>query len=120
MVKDVVTGTKSIARPPEQRSADGERARQAAIKLARDASDMLTALGISVRIVGSLAKARFTAGSDIDFLIETCPRHLKYAIEGRVEDCLKGHPFDVLYLDEIRPERQSQLLQSAVHARHLR
>jgi predicted nucleotidyltransferase len=91
-----------------------------AARLALSASDMLAALGISVRIVGSLAKSRYVEGSDIDFLVESYPRHLKYAIEGRVEDCLGGHPFDVIYLDEIPPAKRGRFVEGAVDARHLR
>ncbi len=35
----------------------------------------------------------------------SCPAHLKYAIEGSIEDHLLGIPFDVIYLDEIPADR---------------
>ena len=80
---------------------DTDRRRAAAIAGARAAVERLQSLGVSVLVAGSLAKGTFRRYSDVDFLVTSCPRDLKYAIEGIVEDCLGGIPFDVVYLDEI-------------------
>lgn len=81
---------------------------------------MLESLGVSARVIGSLANGTFGKSSDIDFLILDCPQHLKYGIEGRVEDELGGHPFDVVYLDEVPDRKAERFLREAVHARDLR
>lgn len=80
---------------------------------------MLESLGVSSRVIGSLANGSYSGSSDIDFLILDCPRHLKYGIEGRIEDELGGHPFDVVYLDEIPDWKAKRFLVEAVDARDL-
>lgn len=102
----------SLERASERRTLAVARAREAAAALAK--------LGIEARIVGSLASGRFRAASDIDFLIVACPRHLKYGIEGIVEECLGGLPFDVIYLDEVPTRKLDRLIREAVDARGLR
>ena len=62
-----------------------------AIARARAAADAVARIGVSTLVTGSLARGDFRSGSDIDFLVTRCPRHLKYAIEGIVED-LPGRP----------------------------
>jgi hypothetical protein len=52
--------------------------------------------------------------SDIDILVVRCPNELRYRIEGVVEDCLGGFPFDVLYLDEVPSERRAALEREAL------
>ncbi|MGE0256122.1 MAG: nucleotidyltransferase domain-containing protein [Alphaproteobacteria bacterium] len=97
----------------------GER-RRLAIARARDACAALARKGVTARVIGSLATGRFGPHSDVDFLVTECPRLLKYAIEGTVEDCLGGMPFDVVYLDEVPAARRDRLLREAVDAGHLR
>ena len=94
--------------------------RSLAIARAQAASAALAELGVKARIVGSLASGQFRPGSDIDFLITECPRHLKYGIEGIVEDCLEGLPFDVLYLEEVPARKRARLAREAVDAGNLR
>jgi predicted nucleotidyltransferase len=94
--------------------------RSFAISRAREATAALARLGVEARIIGSLASRRFRPGSDIDFLIVECPRRLKYGIEGLVEDCLGGLPFDVVYLDEVPAHKLDRLTREAVDARDLR
>jgi hypothetical protein len=67
-----------------------------------------------------LASGRFGPRSDIDLLITQCPRHLKYAIEGTIEELLQGLPFDVVYLDEIPEHKLDRFVRGAVDARQLR
>ncbi len=81
---------------------------------------MLSDLGVEAKVFGSLAQGRFTPHSDIDFLVVSCPRNLKYAIEGRIEDRLGGTPFDVAYLDELPPGKRARFLEEAIDAGDLR
>ena len=62
---------------------------------------VLATLGVRARVVGSLAEGRFALHSDVDFLVEECPRQLKYGIESVVESVMLDIPFDVIYQDEI-------------------
>lgn len=91
-----------------------------AISRARQACAALAGMSVDARVIGSLASGRFEHSSDIDFLIVECPRHLKYEIEGVVEDCLGGLPFDVIYLDEIPAHKLVRFTEEAVDARYLR
>jgi predicted nucleotidyltransferase len=107
MVRDVVT----LALDRLSRRA-GARARaawaRAATVLAR-----LAELGVEAKVVGSLARGDFAAHSDVDFLVVSCPRSLKYRIEAEVEDLMGGLPFQCLYLDEARPAYRDELLAEA-------
>jgi predicted nucleotidyltransferase len=76
--------------------------------------------GVAARLVGSLARGDFLPHSDVDLLIVACPPGLRYGIEGLVEESLEGGPFDVIYLDEVPPERRARLLAEAVDASDLR
>lgn len=91
-------------------------ARSEAVDGARRVSAALESLGIDVLVIGSLANGQFTVGSDVDFLITKCPRHLKYAVESIVEDELHGKAFDVVYLDEIPLSKVKAFLEDAVKA----
>jgi hypothetical protein len=100
--------------------SDRAAARSVAVLRAREVCLALDKLGVTVRVIGSLTTDRFGPRSDIDFLVVDCPRHLKYAIEGTIEDCLDGFPFDVVYLDEVPKHKLDRLVKGAVDARHLR
>jgi len=91
-----------------------------AVSRAQEATAALAKLGVKARIIRSLATGRFRSGSDIDFLITECPRRLKYAIEGIIEDCLGGLPFDVVYLDEVPAHKLARFSREAVDAWDLR
>lgn len=94
--------------------------RAKAVRCVRMACEMLAARGIKVKVIGSLAKGDFGPYSDVDLLILECPRSLKYSIEGDVEDCLEGLPFDVIYEDEIPDYKREHFLKGAVDASDLR
>lgn len=94
--------------------------RRLAVSRAREACETLAGMGVTVRVIGSLATGRFRVDSDVDFLVADCPRHLKYGIEGIVEDCLRGLPFDVVYLDEVPAHKLDRFTREAIDARHLR
>lgn len=97
-----------------------EEYRHLAITRARAAVSALARVGVSARVTGSLARGRFGIHSDIDFLVTSCPRSLKYAIEGIVEDALEGVPFEVIYLDEIPAWKVARFMEGAVDASELR
>ncbi|GJD95323.1 nucleotidyltransferase family protein [Methylobacterium iners] len=93
--------------------------REIATRRVREAVAALADLGVSALVTGSLARGEYEAGSDIDLLVTSCPPHLKYAIEGIVEDHLHGHRFDVVYQDEIPPWKLRHFRERAVDARDL-
>ncbi|CAN7166772.1 nucleotidyltransferase domain-containing protein [Phyllobacterium sp. LjRoot231] len=112
---------KTIAVPSKQFAAARLATRRSlAVSRARAASEALAKLGVDVKVIGSLANGRFGQSSDIDFLVLECPRHLKYGIEGTVEDCLQGFRFDVIYIDDIPPHKRDRFCKEAVSAGHLR
>jgi predicted nucleotidyltransferase len=96
-----------------------KRARKA-VTCAQAATEALSSLGVRVLVTGSLARGGFGPHSDIDLLVIDCPRSLKYAIEGIVEDHLEGLPFDVIYLDELPERKLASFTKGAVHASQLR
>ena len=77
-------------------------------------------MGVRVVVTGSLARGTFGIHSDIDLLVTSCPRRLKYAIEGTIEDALGGLPFDVVYIDELPPWKLVRFTEGAVDASELR
>ena len=97
-----------------------ERRRLVAVAGAISATEALRASGVHVLVTGSLARGGFGIHSDVDLLVTECPGHLKYAIEGIVEDELAGIPFDVVYLDEIPAWKVAGFMEHAVEASRLR
>jgi predicted nucleotidyltransferase len=94
--------------------------RDTAISCVRAAASALANLGVTAVITGSLARNEFGPHSDFDFIITSCPRHLKYAIEGTVEDAVGGLRFDVVYLDELPVWKIDSFTQGAVDSSNLR
>lgn len=99
---------------------DLEQRRVRAVAAAQAATASLAALSVHAVVTGSLARGTFGHHSDIDLLVTTCPRHLKYAIEGVVEDALAGMPFDVVYADELPQWKLVRFKEGSVHASRLR
>ena len=97
-----------------------EERRLKAVAGAIAATEALALLDVRAVVTGSLARGKFGPYSDIDLLVIECPRHLKYAIEGIVEDELSGMPFDVVYLDEVPQWKLASVTAGAVHASQLR
>ncbi len=97
-----------------------EKRRVKAVIAAQAATSALAILGVQAVVTGSLARGMFGPYSDIDILVTECPRHLKYAIEGIVEDHLGGIPFDLVYLDEVPQWKLARFTEGAVHASQLR
>jgi predicted nucleotidyltransferase len=106
-----------IGSSSEHRLADR---RSRAIEGAKSAVASLAKLGVTAVVTGSLARGDFGHFSDVDLLVTQCPRSLKYAIEGIVEDALGAIPFDVLYLDELPDRMARRVLEAAVDAPSLR
>ena len=105
----------------ERLLASDARTREArARELAGRAICRLAERGVEARVIGSLARGDFLPHSDVDLLILRCPDDLRYRIEGLVEETLEGLPFDVVYLDEVAPERRTAIQSRALDASDLR
>jgi len=110
---------------PDMRAATPTR-EQVAERRARAVAGAKRALlaleqrGVQAVVTGSLAAGDFGPDSDVDLLVTQCPRRLKYAIEGIVEDCMAGIPFDIIYLDEIPAWRMERFTRRTVDAQSLR
>jgi predicted nucleotidyltransferase len=105
---------------PARHDGDLDERRSVAIAAAKEVLRRLEELGVQAKVFGSLAGGRFHHHSDIDFLVTQCPRHLKYRIEGLIEDSLPGFGFDVVYLDEIPVHRLHRFLETVADAGDLR
>lgn len=84
--------------------ARAEARRREATALARAALRALRKAGVSARIVGSLAKGSFRAGSDVDYLIEDRNGLAEGEIVRLVEAAMHGFPFDVVFAERVDPE----------------
>jgi predicted nucleotidyltransferase len=105
----------------EKLLAADTRAREARARvLAARALRRLAERGVEARVIGSLARGDFLLHSDVDLLVLRCPPELRYRIEGLVEDTLEGLPFDVVYLDEVAPERRAAIQSRSLNASDLR
>lgn len=98
------------------RGSQLDRRRDDAVTRVKAVSETLSGMGVTALVFGSLATGRFGRASDVDLLIVECPRRLKYAIEGVVEDGLGGLPFDVVYLDEVPAWKADLFTREAVRA----
>jgi predicted nucleotidyltransferase len=94
--------------------------RRRAVIGAKSAVAALAELGVTAVVTGSLARGNFNVHSDVDLLVTSCPRRLKYAIEGIVEDAVGGMPFDVIYLEEIPPWKVARFTEGAIDSSELR
>jgi predicted nucleotidyltransferase len=74
---------------------------QAAFSRAAAVLMALEERGVDAVVTGSLAARKFGPGSDVDFLVRACPKHLRYALEADVEDIMLDIPFDLVYRDEL-------------------
>ncbi len=75
--------------------------RDRALELAGRTLDALRRSGVSVRVVGSLARGGFRADSDVDFLIENRGGLAESRILGMVEASMKGFPADVTFAERV-------------------
>jgi predicted nucleotidyltransferase len=81
--------------------------------------EALKTRGVDAVVTGSLAAGKFGPGSDVDFLVRSCPKHLRYALEAGVEDMMLDIPFDVSYLDELSEPIREQMVKTVLTAEDL-
>lgn len=74
-----------------------------ALALAQATLRKLRKVGVSARIVGSLAKGTFRADSDVDYLIEDRGGLTESRVSGLIETAMRGFPFDVVFADRVDP-----------------
>ncbi len=84
--------------------ARGDAHKQTAVRLAAATLRKLRKVGVSACVVGSLAKDKFRAGSDVDYLIEDRGGLAESRITGLIEASMDGFPFDVIYAERADPE----------------
>jgi predicted nucleotidyltransferase len=84
-----------------------------ALSRAAQVLEALKGRGVDAVVTGSLAAGTFGPGSDVDFLVTSCPRHLKYKIESQVEDLMDEIHFDVAYREEL-PQRIVSRMENTV------
>ena len=98
-------------------TVDPEPERSSREQLARArAAQVLEALeksGVDAVVTGSLALREFGPSSDVDFLVRTCPKRARYALEAMVEDIMLDIPFDLAYRDELPPRVAKRMETSA-------
>ena len=75
--------------------------------------------GVDAVVTGSLAAGKFGPGSDVDFLVRSCPKHLRYALEAGVEDIMLDIPFDLSYRDELPAPVLEQMVKTIATAEDL-
>ncbi len=85
------------------------RREKMALSKAAQVLEALKGRGVDAVVTGSLAAGNFGPGSDVDFLVRSCPWHLKYKIESLVEDLMDGIHFDVAYREELPPRIVSRM-----------
>jgi len=74
-----------------------------ALALAQATLRKLRKAGVSARIVGSLAKDKFRADSDVDYLIEDRGGLPESRVIGLIETAMRKFPFDVVFADRVDP-----------------
>lgn len=89
------------------------RRRAQAEACARSVLARLAGLGAKVVITGSLADGRFARHSDVDFLVLDSGGLSDGRLLCEVEDAMGGLPFDLLWIDRLRPEVAATMLEKA-------
>ena len=84
--------------------ARGKAREQTALHLALVTLRKLRHAGVSAHIIGSLAKNKFRADSDVDYLIEDRGGLAESRIAGLIEASMEGFPFDVVFAERADPE----------------
>jgi transcriptional regulator with XRE-family HTH domain len=87
--------------------------RRRALELAGRALDALRRSGVSACVVGSLARGRFRADSDVDFLVEDRAGLPESRILGIVEAAMRGFPADVTFAERADPRLLAMMRQEA-------
>ena len=89
--------------------------RQRALELARRTLNALRKRGVSACVVGSLAKGRFRADSDVDYLIEHRGGVPESRVMAIVEAEMKGFPFDITFASRADPRLLAMMREEARH-----
>ena len=109
-------GLSPIERILDTRMQEHQRAME---PLALAALEALERQGIVASVIGSLAKGRFSAFSDVDFVI-----HGNWDETSRaytvIEDIFGEMPFDVVCFDALREHEINQFMDGAIDASGLR
>jgi predicted nucleotidyltransferase len=92
---------------------------QAAFSRAAAVLKALEKRGVDAVVTGSLAAGKFGPDSDVDFLVRSCPRHLRYALEAGVEDIMLDIAFDLSYRDELPALILEQMVKTIATAEDL-
>jgi transcriptional regulator with XRE-family HTH domain len=74
-----------------------------ALALAQATLRKLRKAGVSARIVGSLAKGKFRADSDVDYLIEDRGGLPESRVIDLIETAMRKFPFDAVFADRVDP-----------------
>ena len=84
--------------------ARGKERKRTALSLAAATLRKLRKAGVSAWVVGSLARDKFRADSDVDYLIENRGGLAESRITGLIEASMGGFPFDVIFAERADPE----------------
>lgn len=85
--------------------------RRRALGLAQRTIRALQRAGVTARVIGSLAKGKFRADSDVDFLVEERGGLPESRILGVVERSMAGFPFDVTFAERTDPRLLAIMLE---------
>ena len=95
------------------------RARKAlAVPLAVQAMQDLEGIGFRAWIVGSLAKGRFSAFSDVDFAVD-CPPDREYDAFRVIEKAMGAFPFTMIPCRRIQDDALPYVMEAAIDASSL-
>lgn len=83
--------------------ARAEARRAHAARLAATALRRLRRAGVAAHIVGSLARNKFRADSDVDFLVEDRGGLSEARVAGLIEGAMGAFPFDVVFAERADP-----------------
>lgn len=99
-------------------AAAGKRRTEALLR-AQDSLERLESAGIRAWVAGSLAKDRFGANSDVDFVVE-CARADEFKAFKIIEGAMVGFPFDMVPINRIEQDALPFFMEGALDASGLR
>jgi predicted nucleotidyltransferase len=102
-----------LSRIERIRAERTEKYRAEALARAASVCAALDRLGGRAAVTGSLADGRFALHSDIDFLVLDTGGISDGRILRAVEEEIGDLPFDLLWLDRLRPEIAADMLEKA-------
>jgi predicted nucleotidyltransferase len=86
-----------------------------ALQRAGEALRRLQAAGIRAWLVGSLAKGRFNASSDVDFVVD-CPKVREYEAFKIIEGAMGDFPFNLVPFQRLREDAIPFMMEGALDA----